>query len=62
MIFESDAAVVVNCINDKSHIATIDPIIQDCKLLMQYFQNPVICHVRREANAAAHGLAQLCRL
>lgn len=34
VIIASDVAVVVNCINSKSYVAAIDPIIQDCKMLM----------------------------
>lgn len=62
VIIESDAAGVVNCINDKCCMATIDPFIQDCKLLLQHFQNSVICHIRRQANVAAHGMVKEAKI
>lgn len=47
VIIETDAKAVVDSINGKSGITSIDPIIRDCKCLMQKRQVIIIFAVSR---------------
>lgn len=62
VVIESDAAEVVNCINRKSSLAAIDPIIQDCWDIMNLLGEALVVHIRRNANSAAHGMVGVTKL
>lgn len=54
MIIYSNAAVVVDCINQRSSRASIDHIAQDCRELLQQIPGSSIQHIRRSLNSDAH--------
>jgi hypothetical protein len=57
---EGDALEVVGALykNDET-LGRYGQIITDTKRLLDQFQESIVLHVRREANGAAHTLAQL---
>jgi ribonuclease HI len=59
--FACDALEVVNCVNTKSVVASIDPIIIDCKNLLENIPSVMVYHVPRELNREAHNLASLAK-
>ncbi|MCH79497.1 isoflavone-7-O-methyltransferase [Trifolium medium] len=57
----SDAEVVVKCINSKAHVAAIDHIVQDCRVLLLDFHDPNVMFVKRDLNIVAHSLVNLSK-
>jgi hypothetical protein len=52
---------VVNCINSTSFVATLDHIIQDCKILMAAMSTVNVLFVNCSLNSAAHSLVGLSK-
>ncbi|GAU32098.1 hypothetical protein TSUD_292220 [Trifolium subterraneum] len=59
--FACDALEVVNCINSKCVVASIDPVIKDCTNLLENIPYAMVYHVSRKLNREAHDLASLAR-
>jgi hypothetical protein len=57
--FACDALGVVNCVNCKSTMAALDPIIQDCRKLLKTIV--IVNRVSRELNREAHVLASMAK-
>ncbi|CAK8571737.1 unnamed protein product [Lathyrus sativus] len=53
-VFQSDAQVVVDCINDFVFIADLDSVVADCKLLMKDFDSVTLMFINRLCNLDAH--------
>lgn len=54
VIILTDVLMVVNCINGKSFIATIDLVIEDCKVLMNVIGSVSVSHIGRQLNMEAY--------
>ncbi|KAL6212409.1 hypothetical protein ACLB2K_017629 [Fragaria x ananassa] len=60
---ECDCAVLVAALNRQSDVMVeVSRITEDCKVLMNSFENISIRHIYREANGAAHRLAHFASL
>jgi hypothetical protein len=58
-VFESDAAVVVKWVNERSHLnSDTGVILADILKLLDGLNVVKVCYVPRLANEAAHGLAK----
>ncbi|XP_038708505.1 uncharacterized protein LOC120003559 [Tripterygium wilfordii] len=59
LIFEGDAAVVVEAINGSDvHRAIWSPVIMEIKRLLRFLSSWKFVHIRRTANEAAHSMAK----
>lgn len=54
---QSDALVVIECIRGSNSIASTEPIVSDCKLLLNAFSSVSINFIRRDLNVLAHRLS-----
>lgn len=59
--FLSDAAVIVDCLLDKTMRTVISPIILDCKDLLANFNDVAIMFIRREVSTDAHKLVSVSK-
>jgi hypothetical protein len=59
--FACDALEVVNCVNRKCIVASIDSVIIDCRNLLENIPCAMVYHVSRELNREAHDLASLAK-
>jgi hypothetical protein len=59
--FACDTLEVINCVNNKSVVSFINPIIIDCKNLLENIPSAMVYHVSRELNREAHDLASLAK-
>lgn len=58
-LIEGDSLTVIKKLQSETRDKSIlSPIIADIKSLLKYFRSITFHHVRREANEAAHALAQ----
>lgn len=53
-IIQSDALVLVDCINDFDFCAALDPIVIDCKSLLGNFSDVTLMYVSHDSNVDAH--------
>lgn len=51
---KSDALVVVDCLNDISCSAVLEPLISDCKLLISSFMQFAVMFISRNLNLETH--------
>lgn len=51
---QSDALVLVDCINGVDFSTALDPIVNDCKLLLGAFNDATLMYVSRDINVNAH--------
>ena len=59
IILEGDPLTVVKAIGDsEASIRPFGQIVEDIKEVLGSLQSWFICHVKRDANQAAHGLAK----
>lgn len=58
---QSDALVVVDCINRMAFNADLDPIVADCRILMSGFINVAIMFIMRTLNSDVHHLVSLSK-
>lgn len=61
LIIETDAKVIVKCLQGIIKLATIKSIILDCKELLSYMPNSCVTNIRKERNNATHGLVGVAR-
>lgn len=45
--FRTDAAVIMDCIHQKTTRSSIELIIQDCRHLLLDFDSPIVTHIKR---------------
>jgi hypothetical protein len=58
IIFECDALYIVNDINlEASNMSSFGHFVKNIKHGSSFFWSPRVAHVKRDANAATHGLA-----
>ncbi|XVF04810.1 hypothetical protein REPUB_Repub05bG0117600 [Reevesia pubescens] len=63
LVTQSDAALVVNMLNTELTLNhPLGSLVNECKLLLENFQNLTLRHVFREANRCADKLANLAQL
>lgn len=58
VIFQTDALVVVECINGVSYSAALELLVKDCRLFLLSFKN-VVVYLNRNYNADAHHLVHV---
>lgn len=51
---QSDVLVLVDCINGTDYIATLDPIVNGCKILLGGFIDATLMYVNRDSTLNAH--------
>ncbi|XP_058759872.1 uncharacterized protein LOC131633172 [Vicia villosa] len=59
IVFQSDALVVVDCINSISCNASLDPIAAECRLLLSSFSFSSVMFIPRVCNSDAHNVVLL---
>lgn len=53
-VIRSDALVLVDCINDSDFIVALDPIICNCKILLDSFSDAILMYINRDRNMDAN--------
>lgn len=62
IIIQSDAKVVVDCINGICGVAALDHVAEDCRVLFKSFQFVSLLFFSREFNVDAHNVVELGKL
>ncbi|XP_058723214.1 uncharacterized protein LOC131595014 [Vicia villosa] len=62
VVFQSDAMVLVDCINGQDYLAALDPLICDCKTLLCSFNSATIMYVNRSLNTDAHQMVRIGKI
>lgn len=59
IVFQSDALMVVDCINGVSFVEDLELLVNDCKLLLSNFKFFAVMYLSRACNVDAHQLVHV---
>ncbi|XP_058724620.1 uncharacterized protein LOC131596076 [Vicia villosa] len=62
LIVQSDAKVVVDCINGTINLANLELLADDCRMLLKNFDLASVLFLNRNCNSDAHNVAELGKL
>lgn len=60
-IMQSDALIIVDCINDYNFFAVLNPMVNNCKILLGEFKFVTLMHVSRLSNVDVHHMVRVSK-